>query len=87
MADCHHAHVCPSAPPPLVPLVLLTALLLLAGAVLAGLWLAIERAPRVGVPGAAVSLDDIARARRLLAHNDPTPRAARRHPGSAAVAA
>jgi len=52
------------------PLLLLAGLLL-AGALAAGLWLAVERAPRVQGQGVAVSVDDIDRARRLLEHNDP----------------
>lgn len=53
------------------PLALLTVLLLVAGTVVVSLWLAIERAPRVDAQGTAVSLDDVARARDLLRHNDP----------------
>jgi hypothetical protein len=52
------------------PLLLLAGLLL-AGALAAGLWLAVERAPRVQGQGVAVSVDDIDRARRLLERNDP----------------
>ena len=50
---------------------LLATLALLAAALVAGLWLAIEQAPRVNAPTTAVSLADIDRARRLLEHNDP----------------
>ncbi|GCL66298.1 hypothetical protein AQPW35_53790 [Rubrivivax pictus] len=53
------------------PLALLTLLLLVAGTLVVGLWLAIERAPRVDAPRTAVSLDDVARARDLLRQNDP----------------
>ncbi len=60
----------PSRPRRLWPLVLLTALLL-AGALLVSLWLAVERAPRVAASGTAVSVNDIDRARRLLERNDP----------------
>jgi len=50
---------------------LLAVLLLLGGLLVAGLWLAIERVPRVAAPGTSVSVDDIDRARRLLERNDP----------------
>ena len=60
----------PSRPRRLWPLVLLTAVLL-AGALLVSLWLAVERAPRVAASGTAVSVNDIDRARRLLERNDP----------------
>jgi len=53
------------------PLALLTVLLGVVGTVVVSLWLAIERAPRVDAPGTSVSLDDVARARDLLRHNDP----------------
>lgn len=53
------------------PLALLTLLLLLLAIVGAGLWLAIEQAPRVQPAGTVVSLDDVARARQLLRHNNP----------------
>ena len=53
------------------PLALLAVLLLVVGTAVVSLWLAIERAPRVDAPGTAVSLDDVARARELLRHNDP----------------
>ncbi|MES2718130.1 MAG: hypothetical protein V4795_20345 [Pseudomonadota bacterium] len=45
--------------------------LLLAGMLVVGLWLAIERTPRVGTSDTAVSVQDIDRARRLLQRNDP----------------
>ena len=53
------------------PLALLAVLLAVAGTVVVSLWLAMERQPRVDAPGNAVSLDDVARARDLLRHNDP----------------
>ena len=53
------------------PLALLAVLLAVAGTVVVSLWLAIEHQPRVDAPGTAVSLDDVARARDLLRHNDP----------------
>jgi len=52
-------------------LALLAAVLLVLGSLAAGLWLAIERTPRVDAPSTAVSLDDVERARQLLRHNDP----------------
>ena len=50
---------------------MLAVVMLLAAAVVLGLWLAVDDAPRVDNPSTAVSVADIDRARQLLSHNDP----------------
>lgn len=53
------------------PWALLALVVLPAAAVVLGLWLAVDTAPRVDNPSTAVSVADIDRARQLLSHNDP----------------